>query len=257
MVLMSGFPDDETSFDQLEVAFSGTHALLAVCMPGYSTSNAVDIPRWGFDFDEIVEMLRATVVANFGEKKVVVVGHDWGSYVTLLYVNRYSEFVAKYITLDVGLYSLTDQPLKDKLVDLGYKGLLATAFVLRALRLGVFGIVLVALYPWGLIGPCPHETEMPRRTTAWFAKPDIGLCYPYFQLFKGVFFRTLPVPKFPKMPVLFVYGKRKRIMFHSAAFLRAIEKTENGSAYEALDCGHFMQAQMPDQVARLMKAFLE
>ncbi|KAJ8609822.1 hypothetical protein CTAYLR_008120 [Chrysophaeum taylorii] len=253
---MTGFPDDVRSWDSLAESFAKTHSTLALCFPGYSTEQPVTIPRWGFAFDEVVAMLRATIVAHFGERKIVLVGHDWGSYVCFLYVNRYRDSIDKFVTLDVGLYAPKDMTLASNLLDVGYKGTLALAFVFRAIGVPVLGILAVALYPWKFLGPCPYETKVPPRVKDWFKKPDLGLCYPYFNLFAGVFTNTFPVPKLSNVPTLFLYGKNKRIMFHSSAFLMALDKADN-SKHIAYDCGHFMQSQVPGPVADAVADFIK
>lgn len=256
MVFLSGFPDDETSWDQLASNFATSHATLACALPGYSPTDKTPVPRWGYSFDQVVDMLRETITTEFGERKIVLVVHDWGSYVGMIYAQRYSDSVEKLVTLDVGMYGPKDMTLKSNLIDLAYKSTLATAFVFRAIGLSVFGHLTCALFPWSLVGPCPHETKVPPRVSQWFKKPDLAMCYPYFHLFKGIATKSISMPKFPTMPVLFLYGKNKRIMFHSDKFLNKLNQATDGSTSVAMDCGHFLQAQKPEETAKAVSDFL-
>ena len=84
------------------------------------------------------------------------------------------------------------------------------------------GDVMLGVFPYQLIGPCPHERNVPRHVRevhAW-------MCYPYLHLHWGMLAGTLPPIGFPPsrgIPLLYVYGARKRAMFHSPGFLRSIE----------------------------------
>jgi len=122
------------------------------------------------------------------------------------------------------------------------------------------GALLVGLFPWQTMGPCPHETKVPARAKEFFTPKgfDVATCYPYFRLFAKMLSKTTTTlwPSYPRgIPTLFIYGKNKRIMFHSAAFLRTID-SEPGSTYKAYDCGHFIQAQQPEQAIHDIKVFL-
>ena len=41
----------------------------------------------------------------------------------------------------------------------------------------------------------------------------------------------------PSMPTLFIYGTRKRMMFHTDRFLGELRERTDGSRSVALDCG--------------------
>ena len=230
-------------------------------MPGFSEQRPMVIPRWGFTLKEVSQMLRDTIVNYAGDGKVVLVVHDWGSYFGFVYCEEYPESVDKFVTLDIGLSTPKDLTLKEKLVDLSYKGLLALAFVFRAVGLPTFGALMVGLYPWSLLGPCPKETAVPPRTKRYFSEAkdgfDVAMCYPYAQLFRGLFNGSLKRPQHPLMPTLFLYGTKKRMMFHSSAFLRTLESKNDGSKHKALTCGHFIQAQQPQEAIHGIKQFLQ
>mmetsp|Transcript_13008 Transcript_13008/g.52079 ORF Transcript_13008/g.52079 Transcript_13008/m.52079 type:complete len:271 (-) Transcript_13008:614-1426(-) len=255
--------------------------VLAVGWPGFSENQKNDdVPRWGLSFDAVVDRLRATIVDAAGaDAQVVLVGHDWGAYAAMLYAQRYRRTVARLVLLDVGVYAPRDQSLFANVVDVGYKGVLCFAFACKALGVPVLGLLAMASYPWRWLGPCPHEHHgVPPRVRRWFRRPDLALCYPYFHLFKGLLSGTLPKmessspprrgdpaarggdiqsPSYPAPPpTLYLYGTRKRIMFHSAAFLRTLDARKDGSRSRALDCGHYLQAQRPDDVAAEIHAFI-
>eukprot|EP00634_Sargassococcus_sp_CCMP2135_P011685 CAMPEP_0198657822 /NCGR_PEP_ID=MMETSP1467-20131203/20156_1 /TAXON_ID=1462469 /ORGANISM="unid. sp., Strain CCMP2135" /LENGTH=290 /DNA_ID=CAMNT_0044394049 /DNA_START=15 /DNA_END=887 /DNA_ORIENTATION=- len=260
MCFMAGWPDDERSFEVFEEAFGSEFKTLSVCLPGFSATLKQEVPRWGYSLDSVTQMLRDTVVAEVGgDEKVVLVCHDWGSYFGLDYCQKFP--VSKFVSLDVGVYSPFEHGLKAVFLDVLYKGCLACGFALRALGLPSVGALLVGLFPWRTLGPCPFETAVPPRAKEFFTPQgfDVATCYPYFRLFTKILsspFSGDNWPAYPRgIPTLFLYGKNKRVMFHSAAFLRTID-AEPGSAHKAYDCGHFIQAQQPHQAIADIKAFL-
>jgi pimeloyl-ACP methyl ester carboxylesterase len=68
--------------------------------------------------------------------------------------------------------------------------------------------------------------------------------------------RTMkPLPLKASCPTLFIYGKRKRTMFHTAEFEHAVASSE-GSAVVPLNCGHFLMNQEPDAFVESTLKFL-
>uniref|UniRef100_A0A6S8CRA2 AB hydrolase-1 domain-containing protein n=1 Tax=Aureoumbra lagunensis TaxID=44058 RepID=A0A6S8CRA2_9STRA len=259
LVLISGFPDDENSFDQVCEKLPDCKCL-CLSMPGFSQRIKQEIPRFGFTFDEIISALDQTIKIVIGtETKFDLLAHDWGSAIAFMYLQKKPKNIEKFITLDIGLYTPKSLTWKELVVDIGYKGTLALAFLWRAFGLPTIGILCFALFPWKFLGPCPHEPSVPPSVAQFFKRPNLDMCYPYFQLFKGILTSTLKLPtpsSFPLPPCLFIYGKRKRIFFHSAAFLRSLQAANNGSKVIAFDCGHFIQSQCPTETANEVRTFL-
>lgn len=113
---------------------------------------------------------------------------------------------------------------------------------------------MLALFPWKAIGPCPHETRVPKRTSGY--RVACRMAYPYFWIQSALLFRpsSLDLPwgsAYPAKPLVvpttFVFGKNKRAQFHTKGFLERMEKADGYSVVE-LDCGHFIQVQKPDEV---------
>lgn len=254
LVFLSGFPDDEHSFDELASQFEATHTIVTLGMLG---CNGGPIPRWGYEFGEVVTAMEWTL-DKLKVDKFVLVGHGWGSFISFLFIEHHPQRVTNFITLDVGMGTPMDHPWWVVAVYLAYRATLAWAFVLRAVGLNSLGILAIALFPWRLMGPTPYETRMPSRVQAWSKRPDLGMCYPFFHLFKGVLSGKLKPPRLPfdTLRILFLYGKNKRISFHAPWFLAKLE-AHAGSAWKALDCGHFMQNQVPNELHAEIVAFLK
>ncbi|KAK3281856.1 hypothetical protein CYMTET_10377 [Cymbomonas tetramitiformis] len=246
LVFLAGFPDDHGSWLELAPRFNSTHSIVVTCMPDYDKKK-LDKP-WGYGFEEIVDMLSRVINKHTCESEsVTLVAHDWGAFVAILYANKYPDAIKNLITLDVGLGA----PIG--LVTVTYQLWLAIAFIFSQLWLGTIGDLMMLLFPWKLIGPCPYETKIPKRLSG---RPGSYMCYPYFQLWKMVLFGKAPtnIPM-PAMPYLYVFGKNKRSTFHGTGFLEKLSQRSD-CCYKMLDCGHFIQVQKPDELETEMRSFL-
>ncbi|KAJ1451113.1 Alpha/Beta hydrolase protein [Pelagophyceae sp. CCMP2097] len=261
MVFVSGFPDDHDAWAALAPHFQNDYKVVTLTMPGFSDSaDEPKVPTLGFDFDAIVDMMHAALEDCAKEPTFTLVGHDWGAVVCMLYMRKYPNRVSKYVALDTGAIKAKEITLKEGLVLASYQAMLAVAFLLHAARLGVFGRMLISAYPWRAIGPVPHEKMLPKGPSDFFAGRGhfrggaTAVCYPYFQFFLCGGLRGKLRP--PAPPTLFIYGKRKRAMFHGDAFLRHLEGRTDGSAWHALDGGHWFFNELPGETAGFIKAFL-
>ena len=80
------------------------------------------------------------------------------------------------------------------------------------------------------------------------------LCYPYahFWLWGGIKMKT----RYPNCPFLFMYGKRKNIMFHNEATIQKINEDDNAS-WRDFKGGHWFFDEEPEEVADEIKKFLK
>jgi pimeloyl-ACP methyl ester carboxylesterase len=60
----------------------------------------------------------------------------------------------------------------------------------------------------------------------------------------------------PVLPTLFVYGRRKPFMFHSQAWVDALNATPGCKAV-GLDSGHWVMRQQPDAFNAHVRAWLD
>jgi pimeloyl-ACP methyl ester carboxylesterase len=59
----------------------------------------------------------------------------------------------------------------------------------------------------------------------------------------------------PACPVLFLYGRRKPVMFHTKAWLEELQK-RNGSRVVEFDTGHWVMLQQPDRFNQVVDDWL-
>jgi len=82
--------------------------------------------------------------------------------------------------------------------------------------------------------------------------------YPCFQALKlTVRQPSKAVIKFAKIPQMFLFGKRKRCMFHSQFYLNKLDRTD-GCVYKAYDdAGHWIHESHANEMAKDVLTFLE
>ena len=205
------------------------------------------MPRWGYTISEVVAAMHETLADISAEESIdnfTLVIHDWGSYLGLVYQNSFPERVARIVCFDVGI--LRKPPLKDTAIILLYQmWFCAVYFVSRLMGrlVGTAMLIMFTVFVNPFLGPAPYDK--PTRP-AHEITPD--MLYPYWHFHMGPegYFRKGPKqmlrPRYPvaNCKLLFMYGTKKRCMFHGPEFLEKIDKDE-GSSWRAFDAGHWVQ----------------
>ena len=117
--------------------------------------------------------------------------------------------------------------------------------------------------PW-LPGVANRMTRYMARTTRCRNPPqDIGwqMNYPYAMQWFGTHGGLRGVARVEHwlgvdMPMLYIYGRRKPFMFHSASWLEQLARAP-GSEVLALDTGHWVMRQKPAEFNACVRAWLD
>ena len=271
LILLAGYPDSELSgWGEVIPELAKDYRLFCLCYPGFSsksgTGTADSLPKWGYTWKELLAGLNNTIEdllqseqkqhqANY--QSFTLVTHDWGAHIGLVYQNQFPKRVDKLVLLDVGMLK-TPKPLQ-LLVIILYQLWFATSYLLSQLISQTFGSVFFNLFvgtpllKW--VGPCPHDLTLTNTRNP--QEIHVNMCYLYYHFWRALIIRkdSLPKPKFPTCPVLFLYGTRKRCLFHDERFLNKIERTE-GCAYKAMETGHWIPLFDPKGVVRELRTFM-
>lgn len=258
IVLVAGFPDDQLSGwgSEIPLELGKEFRLIFLCFPGYD--DPTKVRKWGHDFPEILTMMHLTlekldVIKN--TEKFFLIGHDWGSALSLMYQNKYPQHVEKIVQLDLTLSKSTEVLSQEGCaVLLAYQWWFALAY-LSAQLLGktfgrlIFHFSVVVLMP--LVSPLVKSEKIPRK----LSDSMVNMGYPYYYVWKGILSSSLPPMEFPTCPLLFMYGKKKRCMFHTKKFLEKIDLTEGSSHKSIIDAGHWLMVSHPEIVINEIKSF--
>lgn len=248
LVFLHGWPDGPALWSPVVAGLQDRYRCVCVTLPGYDLTR----PPQPLSVDAICRLLHTVVEAVSPEQPVTLVLHDWGCFFGYEYAARHPHRVQRVVGLDVGdtnsgayLRGLT---LREKGLIAGYQLWLAVAW---------------SLGPWW--------PAMANAMTRWMARQvgcrspahAIGwqMNYPYAMQWWGLFGGLRGVARVhrvlgPKLPTLFLYGRRKPFMFHSQAWLDQLQNTP-GCAAEGLDTGHWLMRQQPDRVVALVRAWLD
>ena len=109
VVLLSGFPDNETSAwgDLLQMLISSfklsEYRFVCMCLPDFQDD--VKPKKWGWDVGTINLMIEKTINHYIQNDKLKfnLIVHDWGSIFGLFYENRNPHRINRMIAFDVGL----------------------------------------------------------------------------------------------------------------------------------------------------------
>ncbi|WP_291013730.1 alpha/beta hydrolase [Hydrogenophaga sp.] len=248
VVMLHGWPDSPTLWDTSVAALRDGYRCVRFPLPGFDLSK----PPRPVSVDEMCELIGAVVDAVSPQEPVTLLLHDWGCFFGYEYAARHPKRVVRVVAADIGdtnsgayLKALT---LKEKLLIAGYQLWLAVAWVLGQ--------------RWPSLGD--RMTRSMARANGCPTPPErMGwqMNYPYaMQWFKsfGGLAGVARVSKVfgPQIPTLFLFGKRKPFMFHSAHWLASLGTTPGSAAY-GFDAGHWMMVQRPAEFTRVVRTWLD
>ncbi len=240
LFFIHGWPDNASLWRKQFTALSGAFYCVAVILPNFA---ARPEKSGGYDFPQLVEGLASTIRQHQRKGEPVhLVTHDWGAYLGYMLQRSHPELIARMVALDVGGHAKPGS-FKEVLFILAYQWSLIVCWLIG-------GIVPPFGPPLGnalsrLVG---RIIRVPRRQRGELR----SRCnYPYFY-----FWRAMLLPRWkhsllgyyrPTCPVLYLYGKRKPVMFHSERWLKIV--ADSGGRSEGIaGAGHWFMETHPDIV---------
>jgi len=247
LLMVHGWPDTPALWDATVAELAPHFRCVRFHLPGFDLVKGARPAS----LDELSTLMRRIVDAVSPDQPVTLVLHDWGCAFGYEFAARHRDRVARVVGVDIGDHNSRDYlgglNLREKLMIAGYQLWLAVAW-----KLG------------------PHLPGLANRMTRWMAR-TIGcrndpqligweMNYPYAMgWFKshGGLHGMAPVRKLmgESLPGLFIYGRRKPFMFHSAAWLRHLGR-QPGCAARGLEAGHWLMKQKPAEFNALVKGWL-
>ena len=244
LFFIHGWPDDASLWRKQVAALSGDYRCVTVTLPNFGPRK---VRGGGFDFPELVAMLHATVGAvRRGDEKITLVTHDWGAYLGYLFEQKHPGLVDRMVALDIGGHK-EPEGVKETLFIVGYQWTL--------IALWCVGGVIPPLGTWltrgfaGLLGVRPRQR----------ARLHSRCNYPYFYLWRGMLlppWRDRILQRYrPRRPVLYLWGEKKPVMFHSEKWLDMVDRS--GGRSEGIEgAGHWLQESHPQAVNEAIRGFV-
>lgn len=197
--MVHGWPDTQALWDPQVAAMREHYRCVRFTLPGFDKGH----PRRVYQLEEIVAQLLAVVDAVSPHQPVVLLLHDWGCVFGYALASKHPDRISAIIGIDIG-----DAGSGEHVAALGVKAklMVATYQLWLALAWNLGG----AVGDWMTrrMASLMHSPGAPSTIGSW-------MNYPYHVQWT----RGYPHKPFaPKVPMLFVYGKRKPFMFHSQAW---------------------------------------
>ena len=227
--MIHGWPDTYRLWDGQVAALSKHYRCVRFTLPGF------DLSQHGraYSLVELLESIRRAVEEAGPTGKVTLLLHDWGCFLGYQFAMRYPELVERVVGVDIG-----DAGSRSHRAELGPGGKLKVMAyqVWLALAWRIGGGVGNAMARWmARVARCPTD---PRTIGS-----QMG--YLYALRWLHVAGGLQGVRGFdPRTPMLFIYGERKRFMFHSRAWTAQLA-ARRGSRVVGFPTGHWVMIEEP------------
>lgn len=244
LVFIHGWPDDASLWREQVDVLGITHRCVLLTLPNFGGRSE---KPGGYDFPELAERLAATIRRLQPEGSIGLVIHDWGTFLGFLLEKNEPGLVNRIAALDVGAH-IKPENLKTATMMVAYQWALITCWLaggvvppLGNLMTRVVGKVI----------------RVPRRQLATARSRSN---YLYFYLWRRILLpgrnRNLLSRYRPRCPVMFLYGKRKPLMFHSPRWLQTVD--ESGGFSEGIDgAGHWLMETHAEAVNERLSSWFE
>jgi cis-3-alkyl-4-acyloxetan-2-one decarboxylase len=244
IVMVHGWPDTHRLWDKAVAALSDHFRCVRFDLPGYDLAK----PPRATSYRDMTALFARIADAVSPAQPITLMVHDWGCAFGYEFAMQHPSRVARLIGVDIGDHNagayLRTLPLSAKLMAFGYQYWLAWAW-----RLGA-RFPAIANRMTRFMARSIGNRNAP-ETMAW------QMNYPYAMRWLGVAggFAGLAKVKL-HCPTLFIYGKRKPFMFHSAKWLDAVAATPGGKSV-GFESGHWMMMHQPALFNQAVREWLD
>ena len=262
VIFIAGFPDTATTaFGPLLENLAEDHRVYAICFPGNEYSSLTQPRRrWGYSWRELLEALHFSIQELQKEdgtafESFILIGHDWGSYLSSLYQKKYSSAVEKLVLLDVLVSDSGHHQFSyiQLISILFYQWAFALAYLVHegiSKKIGnilfyvTFYIFLAVLFP---------SIGKPQRS---LTEIDASFLYPYYYFWRDYFHSAKQQQhRLPTCATLFLYGADKTLHFHSYHAAAELSSMPN-CVVKCVPGGHWFHLEQSAKVLKEIRAFL-
>jgi pimeloyl-ACP methyl ester carboxylesterase len=244
VLMVHGWPDTYRLWDAQVDSLKARYRCVRFTLPGFDAVIDPAKVRRTYTLPELVAFLKEVIEQVSPDQKVILMLHDWGCLFGYELYMRHPELVAKIVGVDIGDRVSLARSLKpaEKMMILAYQLTLAAAWKIG----GRFGDWLTRYMARAL--RCPSE-QGPITS---------AMNYPYYMTwFGGVQSYRKESHEFtPLCPMLFIYGRRKPLMFHARSWAEALGKRE-GNLVVPFDTGHWVMTSQPERFNQVVVEWLD
>jgi pimeloyl-ACP methyl ester carboxylesterase len=218
IVMVHGWPDTHRLWDSTVEALKGHYRCVRFTLPGFEPG----APKRAYPFSQLLEVFRQ-VVEPFSPATLLL--HDWGCLFGYQFAMRHPEMVERVIGVDIG-----DAGSRAHLAEIGASG---------KLKIVAYQVWLALAWLLGSDAMARMMARAIRVPPGREVRAQMGYLYAMRWLGVAGGFGKLRVFK-PHCPMLFIYGKRKPVMFHSDTWAQRVDS-------RAFDTGHWVMVQAREE----------
>ena len=227
--MIHGWPDTYRLWDAQVAALKDRYRCVRFTLPGFERSDA----RRAYSLDEVIGVIREVVEKSCPRGRVTLLLHDWGCFFGYQFAARHPSLVERVIGVDIGdagsRANRGELGIRGKLMVIAYQLWLALAWRIG----GRVGDAMARLMARVL--RCPTDPK------------TIGsqMGYPYALRWLGAAGGLRGVRSYePSVPMLFLYGERKPLMFHSRAWAERLA-AQPQNRVQGFATGHWVMIGRP------------
>jgi pimeloyl-ACP methyl ester carboxylesterase len=247
MLCVHGLFFDHTTWSGVAHALGDQFQVVALDLPGFGESEKPSPTRFPYGVDSFTEAV-ADLYAGLDLGRAAVVGHGVGGAVALTLAARHPELVSQLVLVDALCYE-TSRGLERQLALVPFLG----SFVFRQV--------------WGRTAFRTFFRERLLSPGATVSTERIDYFYDLFNTpaARGSALATLRATTDSRgvvaqtgritTPTLVVWGRSDKVF--PAGFGQRLAREIHGCGFQLLDTGHSPQEERPDELARVIRRFLQ
>jgi len=235
VVFIHGWPDDASLWRMQVPALAEDYRCVLLTLPNFGREH---VRVGGYNFPELVEMIAATIRSVQAEGRVHLVTHDWGAYIGYLLERTHPELIGRMVALDIGGH-IGRPDIRTALMIAAYQKALIVSWLVGGI-IPPLGNLMTKLVGRVVRVPSRQRANIRSRYN-----------YSYFYLWRGIILpwkRSSILGRYrPQCPVLYLFGERKPLMFHSSRWLDIVNEA-GGRSEGIAGAGHWLMETHPEIV---------
>ncbi|KRX05056.1 hypothetical protein PPERSA_06690 [Pseudocohnilembus persalinus] len=244
VILIHGWPDSIKIWDETVKNLDLQNSyILKLSYPNYHKQQQ---SKLGINFKQTVERMKNTIemVDNGKNYKKVLIGHDWGAYISYLYDITYPKTIDRLICLDISPYPETS--FLAIVITILYQWWNIWSFIL-GLIYKPLGNLLTNLFISAMGNEYPYEKERINCSMGYF------YLYIWIDIIKNLILRKKGklAGYRPSVPFVYIFGKDKLFQFHNDKWIQKIQKNPSNELH-MVKGGHWVQQQHSKFIAQLI-----
>ena len=230
LLMIHGWPDTHRLWDRQVEALKDRYRCVRFTLPGFEPG----APKQAHSFEALIGTMRRIVEQACPNQPVTLLLHDWGCFFGYQFAMRHPELVERVIGVDIG-----DAGSRQHLAEIGASG-----------KLKIVAYQLWLALAWRIGGAVGDAMARALRAPAdpGSVRAQMGYAYAMRWLGSAGGFPRLRVFQ-PHCPMLYLYGERKPVMFHSRAWAERVNA-------RAFPTGHWIMVQRPAEFNAALLAWL-